>query len=126
MPIFLVMIGGAFGAGLRYLVGRVAFAMVGPGFPWGTWVINLSGGLFMGLLVGLLARNPAASGEPLRLLIGVGVLGGFTTFSTFSLEAVGMIQRGEWTTALLYVTSSAVGAILLLFAGLAIARMVPA
>ncbi len=80
----------------------------------------------MGLLVGLLARHPSASGEHLRLLVGVGVLGGYTTFSTFSLEAANMIQRGEWGTALLYVTSSAVGAILLLFAGLALARMVPA
>ena len=126
MPLLLVMFGGAFGSGLRYLVGRLSLALVGPGYPWGTWFINLAGGLFMGLLVGLLARHPSANGENVRLLIGVGVLGGFTTFSTFSLEAANMIQRGEWGTALLYVTSSAVGAILLLFAGLALSRMVPA
>jgi CrcB protein len=126
MPLFLVMIGGAFGSGLRYLVSRLSLTLVGPGFPWGTWFINLSGGLLMGLLVGLLARHPSANGENVRLLVGVGVLGGFTTFSTFSLEAATMIQRGEWGSALVYVTSSAVGAILALFAGLAIARMVPA
>ncbi len=126
MPLLLVMIGGAFGSGLRYLISRLSLALAGPGFPWGTWVINLSGGLLMGLLVGLLARHPAASGENVRLLVGVGVLGGFTTFSTFSLEAAMMIQRGAWGTALVYVTSSAVGAILFLFAGLALARMVPA
>jgi len=126
MPLLLVMIGGAFGSGLRYLVGRLSLALVGPGFPWGTWFINLSGGLFMGILAGLLVRHPSAHGENWRLLLGVGVLGGFTTFSTFSLEAATMIQRAEWGTALLYVTSSAVGAILLLFAGLALARMIPA
>lgn len=126
MPLLLVMIGGALGAGLRYLVGRLAFGFVGAGFPWGTWFVNLSGGLFMGLLVGLLARHPVASGEHWRLFVGAGVLGGFTTFSTFSLEAASMIQRGEWSTAILYAVSSAVGAILLLFAGLAIARMIPA
>jgi CrcB protein len=126
MPLLLVMIGGAFGSGLRYLVSRLSLTPVGPGLPWGTWIINLSGGLLMGLLVGLLARHPSANGENIRLLVGVGVLGGFTTFSTFSLEAAMMIQRGAWGTALVYVTSSAVGAILFLFAGLALARMVPA
>jgi len=126
MPLLLVMIGGAFGSGMRFLVGRLSLALVGPGYPWGTWFINLSGGLLMGLLVGLLARYPSANGENIRLLVGVGILGGFTTFSTFSLEAANMIQRGDWGIALLYATSSAVGAILLLFAGLALARMVPA
>ena len=126
MPLFLVMIGGALGAGLRYQVGRLSLVLFGPGFPWGTWFINLSGGLFMGLLVGLLARAASPSGESWRLVIGVGVLGGYTTFSTFSLEAANMIQRGEWAPALLYVATSAVGAILLVFAGLGLARMVPA
>jgi fluoride exporter len=125
MPLLLVMIGGALGAGLRYQIGRWSLALLGPGFPWGTWAINLTGGLFMGLLAGLLARQ-ASGGEHLRLLIGVGVLGGYTTFSTFSLEAATMIQRGEWAVALLYVASSAMGAILLLFAGLGLARVVPA
>ena len=108
------------------MVGRLSLALVGPGYPWGTWAINLSGGLLMGLLAGLLARHPSAGNENIRLLLGAGALGGFTTFSTFSLEAANMIQRGEWGSALVYVTSSAVGAILLLFAGLALSRMVPA
>ena len=126
MPLLLVMIGGAFGSGMRFLVGRLSLALVGAGFPWGTWFINLSGGLLMGLLVGLLARHPAAGNENWRLLVGVGLLGGFTTFSTFSLEAATMIQRGEWGIALAYASSSAAGAILLLFAGLGIARIFPA
>lgn len=122
MPLLLVMIGGALGAGIRYQIGRAFLALLGPGFPWGTWFINLTGGLFMGLLAGTLARHTPASGESWRLLVGVGVLGGYTTFSTFSLEAATMIQRGDWAMAMLYVTSSAVGAILLLFAGLWLAR----
>ena len=126
MPLLLVMIGGALGTGLRYQVGRLALMLLGPGFPWGTWFINLSGGLFMGLLVGLLARYASPAGESWRLLIGVGVLGGYTTFSTFSLEAANMIQRGDWMAGGLYVASSAIGAILMLFAGLGLARMLPA
>jgi CrcB protein len=126
MPLLFVMIGGALGSGLRYQVGRVSLALLGPGFPWGTWFINLSGGLLMGLLVGLLTRNPSPTNESWRLLIGVGVLGGYTTFSTFSLEAANMIQRGDWGAAALYVTTSAIGAILMLFAGLGLARMLPA
>jgi fluoride exporter len=124
MPLLFVMIGGALGAGLRYQIGRLMLGLLGPGFPWGTWFINLTGGLFMGLLAGILARHGGAAGESWRLLIGVGVLGGYTTFSTFSLEAANMIQRGDWTPALLYVASSAIGAILMLFAGLGIARTV--
>jgi fluoride exporter len=126
MPLLFVMIGGALGAGLRYQVGRLALYLFGPGFPWGTWFINLSGGLFMGLLVGLLARASSINGESWRLLIGVGVLGGYTTFSTFSLEAANMIERGDWGIAALYVGSSAIGAILMLFAGLGLARILPA
>jgi fluoride exporter len=123
MPLLLVMIGGAFGTALRYLVGQASLALIGPGFPWGTWFINLSGGLLMGLLAGLLVRFTPPQGENIRLLIGVGLLGGYTTFSTFSLEAGNMIQRGDWLPAFLYVATSAVGAIALLFAGLWIARM---
>ena len=126
MPLFFVMVGGALGAGLRYQVGRLSFSLFGPGFPWGTWIINLSGGLFMGLLVGLLARAASPAGESWRLLIGVGVLGGYTTFSTFSLEAVNMIERGDWALAAFYVASSALGAIALLFVGLGLARILPA
>ncbi|PXA83895.1 fluoride efflux transporter CrcB [Nostoc sp. 3335mG] len=123
MPLLFVMIGGALGAGIRYQVGRISLSLFGMGFPWGTWFINLSGGLFMGLLVGTLTRFTPASSESWRLLAGVGVLGGYTTFSTFSLEAANMIERGDWMTAILYAAGSAVGAILLVFAGLWVARI---
>lgn len=126
MPFLLVMIGGAIGSVLRYGAGRVAFALFGPTLPWGTLFVNLVGGFAMGLLVGLLARGAGGSAESVRLFGAVGVLGGFTTFSSFSLETVLMIQRGETALALGYVLASAAGAILLLFAGLSVARMLPA
>ena len=87
--------------------------------------MNLIGGFLMGILAGTLAKL-GQGGEQWRLLIGVGVLGGYTTFSTFSLEAALMIERGDWGVATLYVASSAIGAILMLFAGLGLARMLPA
>lgn len=123
MPsLLLVMGGGAIGSGARYLVGRVALARFGPGFPWGTLAVNLIGGALMGLLAGLLARH--GGDEPARLLFGVGVLGGFTTFSAFSLETVLMLQRGDIATAALYVALSVTGAVLALFLGLQAARVI--
>jgi CrcB protein len=121
MPnLFIVMLGGAFGAGLRHLVGLVALRRLGPGFPWATLTVNLVGGLLMGLLAGWLVK--AGGSEQTRLLIGVGLLGGFTTFSAFSLEVALMIERGEVGTALAYALTSVIGAVLLLFAGLWIMR----
>ena len=123
MPsLLLVMGGGAIGSGLRYLVGRLALATFGPGFPWGTLAVNLIGGACMGVLAGVLARG--ALGEPVRLLLGVGVMGGFTTFSAFSLDTVQMVQRGELATATLYVLASVAGALIALFLGLQAARVI--
>ena len=117
----LVMIGGAVGAALRYQLGRVTLATLGPGFPWGTLIANLAGGLLMGVLASALARM-SGSGESARLLLGVGVLGGFTTFSAFSLETVLMIERGQFGVAALYALVSVVGAVAALFLGLFAAR----
>ncbi|WP_076072279.1 fluoride efflux transporter CrcB [Sphingomonas montana] len=122
MPsLLLVMGGGAIGSGLRYIVGRLALAQFGPGFPFGTLAVNLIGGACMGLLAGVLARGVA--GEPARLLLGVGVMGGFTTFSAFSLETALMLQRGEVLTATGYVLLSVLGALAALFVGLQAARL---
>lgn len=123
--LFLVMLGGAVGAGARHLVGRAALVLWGPGFPAGTLAVNVIGGLAMGLLAGWLATR-ASGDEALRHLLGVGVLGGFTTFSAFSLETVLMIERGELATALFYIVASVVLAIGALFAGLQVSRMVAA
>lgn len=120
--LFLVMLGGAVGAGARHLTGRAALALWGPGFPWGTLIVNLVGGMLMGLLAGWLAAR-ASGDEALRYLLGVGVLGGYTTFSAFSLETATMLQRGDYAVALLYILASVAGSILALFAGLQIARV---
>ena len=122
-PLFLVMLGGAIGAGFRYHIGTIALRNLGPAFPWGTWMINLLGGFLMGVLAGLLARHfTAAQGEPLRLFIGVGVLGGFTTFSAFSLETANMLLRGQSVMAAAYGVSSVAGSVLMLFIGLFLVR----
>ena len=123
-PLFIVMLGGAIGAGFRYHIGRIALANLGPGFPWGTWIVNIVGGFLMGVLAGNMVRFTPAEGEPLRLFLGVGVLGGFTTFSAFSLEAYTMLVRGEASLALAYAVSSAVGAILMLAFGVWLVRAI--
>jgi CrcB protein len=122
LPLLLVMTGGAIGAGARHLVGRAMLATFGPNYPFGTLAVNLAGGLLMGLLVGVLARG--TFGEGTRLFIGVGVLGGFTTFSAFSLDVVTLIERGAVIPALGYVLASVIGSIIALFAGLSLVRAV--
>jgi len=125
-PLILVMLGGGLGAGLRHLVSRLALGALGPALPWGTFAVNILGGLAMGLLVGTLARfgnaGLPASTHDLRLLLGVGVLGGFTTFSAFSLEAALMIERGQLLLASGYAIGSVVASIAALFLGLALMR----
>jgi CrcB protein len=123
-PIVLVMIGGAIGSAFRYHVGTIALRNLGPGYPFGTLVVNLVGGFVMGLLAGALAKAPLVGtpGEPLRLLIGVGVLGGFTTFSAFSLETANMLVRGQPVAAAAYAVCSVAGSVLMLFVGLLVTR----
>lgn len=123
-----VALGGAAGAVLRYQSGRALTALIGPqaaaAFPWATLAVNVIGSMAMGLLAGWLARQGQAGGaaEHWRLLIGVGLLGGFTTFSAFSLETALMVERREWLTAAGYALGSVVLSVAALFAGLALAR----
>ena len=118
--LFPVMIGGAIGAGARHLVGQAMLARLGPGFPWSTLSINIVGSLLMGLLVGALARGDG--GDTARLFFGVGILGGFTTFSAFSLDAVLLWERGETMLAATYVIGSVVLSLAALVGGLAMMR----
>ena len=123
MKTFLVMAGGAIGAALRFHVGSVTMRAFGPAFPWGTLIVNVAGGLLMGLLAGTFARV-GSHNEPWRLLLAVGVLGGFTTFSAFTLELFGMIERGQYVLASAYVVASVAGALAGLAAGILFLRAV--
>lgn len=119
----LVAAGGAIGSVARYSLGLVAGRLApSAGWPLGTFAANVLGGLMMGLLVGWLAFRGGAQQEAVRLFAAVGVLGGFTTFSSYSLEAVQMIERRQIGLACAYVVGSVVLAILALFVGLMIAR----
>lgn len=119
---FIVMAGGAIGAALRYSFSR-AIPSVEGSWPWPTFAVNIFGSLLMGILACWVLKK-GASGEPLRLLLGVGVLGGFTTFSAYSLELAQLIERDQIGMAGLYAVSSIGLAIVALFAGLALGRMV--
>lgn len=122
MPnLLLVMLGGSIGAAFRYQVGRVAFQQMGPAFPWGTLIVNLLGGLLMGILAGVVVADGAGD-RPLWMFLGVGVLGGFTTFSAFSLDLFAMLQRSEIVVAGAYALSSVAGSVLALMLGYWMAR----
>jgi CrcB protein len=120
-----VAAGGAAGSWLRFLVGRGWTAAIGPvaasAFPWATLTVNVAGSFAMGVLVGWLARS-GAHGEGWRLLLGVGVLGGFTTFSSFSMEFALLVERGTIGMALAYVAASLVAGFAGMFAGLLLMR----
>ena len=128
----LVIFGGGFGAWLRYLTGRAWALAVGPvvasAFPWATLSANVLGSLSMGVLVGWLARHgPVSSfwsGEHWRLLLGVGVLGGYTTFSSFALEFVLFVERGQLGLGAAYVGVSLGAGFAALMLGLYLMRCI--
>jgi len=125
MNSLFVMLGGAIGSLARYQFGRLCGHLFGTGFPYGTLGVNIIGGFLMGALVGWLARFGGGSGL-LHILLGVGVLGGFTTFSAYSLEIVLMIERGQALLAAFYAGFSVAAAVAALFAGLILMRSVAA
>ena len=118
--LLIVAAGGAIGAGLRHLV-NMASMRFAISFPWGTLAVNIVGSLVMGVFIETLARRAGASAE-LRLFVATGILGGFTTFSAFSLDVAVLWERGAQGLAAIYVAASVIGAILALFAGLWLAR----
>jgi CrcB protein len=121
----LVATGGAAGSWLRFCVGRAWTALLGPVragvFPWATLSVNIVGSVAMGLLVGWLARSASGS-EGTRLLLAVGLLGGFTTFSSFSLEVVSLIQRAQPGLAALYMAITLGAGLIGLWLGLYMMR----
>ncbi|WP_417709111.1 fluoride efflux transporter CrcB [Roseibium aggregatum] len=124
--LLLVMLGGGLGAGGRHLVSLVTLRVFGPGFPVGTLTVNVVGSLIMGLFIGWLVRNETADLQTLRYFVATGFLGGFTTFSAFSLDTSVLWERGDTHLALIYVVVSVVLSILAVFAGLMLMRQVAA
>jgi CrcB protein len=116
--LLMVALGGALGSLLRYVV---ASAIPPSPFPWGIFVINITGGFVMGVIVELSALK-LSIGPELRAFLTVGILGGYTTFSTFSLDSALLIQRGAYGAAAAYIVGSAGLSILALFAGLFLVR----
>jgi CrcB protein len=121
MNYVLVFVGGGLGASLRHTVNIVCARCIGTSFPYGTFIINITGSTVMGLVAGYLAFKGEAAAS-WRLFLMTGILGGYTTFSAFSLDTALLYERGEIGLALLYVLGSVVFSIAGLFAGLALVR----
>ncbi|WP_099866574.1 fluoride efflux transporter CrcB [Pararhizobium haloflavum] len=119
----LVALGGAIGASLRHLTSLAALRILGPQFPFGTMTVNIVGSFAMGVLVELIARRFGASSE-LRLFLATGLLGGYTTFSAFSLDTIVLWERGAATLAVCYVVASVLVSIAALVAGLSLGRAI--
>ncbi|BCW88967.1 Putative fluoride ion transporter CrcB [Alphaproteobacteria bacterium SO-S41] len=121
IPVLAVASGGAIGAVMRYFMASGIQRLTGAGFPWGTLAVNMIGALLMGLIMEAAARFWTMSSD-LRLFLTTGILGGFTTFSAFSLETALMIEKGDFGPAALYITASVVLTVLFLFCGLWLVR----
>jgi len=119
-----VAAGGALGAAGRHAVSHAALRWLGPGFPWGTLAVNVAGSFAMGLLIAAFARAPGPVSPELRAFLSVGVLGAFTTFSTFSLDVIVLVERKAHLAALGYAGASVAVSILALAAGLLFGRAV--
>jgi CrcB protein len=121
MAYIVVFLGGGLGAALRHGINLAVARMFGAGFPYATFFINVTGSFVMGLIAAWFAFRGDAS-QHWRLFLTTGILGGYTTFSTFSLDAALLYERGQLTLAAVYVIGSVVLGIVGLFAGLAIVR----
>lgn len=122
-PILWVALGGALGAALRYLGAGLAMRMMGPGFPWGTLAVNVIGSVLIGVLAALLLERAPSSGPSAWAAFAItGVLGGFTTFSAFSLDAITLLERGRVAAAGGYILGSVALSIAGLWLGLTLAR----
>ncbi len=121
--VFAVAVGGAVGSLARYFAAGAIQPAAWPGFPWGIFIINITGGFFMGVIVEMGALKFHLTPE-IRAFLTVGILGGYTTFSTFSLDSALLIERGAYASAAAYMVGSAVLSVLALFAGLWLVRAI--
>ncbi|WP_315835237.1 fluoride efflux transporter CrcB [Bradyrhizobium prioriisuperbiae] len=121
MSYLLVFVGGGLGATLRHAINMFCARCIGTGFPWGTFIINITGSTVMGLIAGYLALKGDAA-QPWRLFLMTGILGGYTTFSAYSLDSFLLYERGEIGLAAFYVIGSVVISIAGLVAGLTLVR----
>ena len=119
--VLLAAAGGAFGSAARYLVTLLSGQLFGLGFPWGTIAVNIAGSFLMGLVIALGAHKFSLSNE-MRVLIATGFLGGFTTFSAFSMDFALLVERKHYGLAGLYAAGSVTLSILALFAALLLVR----
>ena len=119
--LLLVAAGGAIGASLRHLSGLAFLRLLRPAFPWATLFVNVVGSLAMGLLIGWLVKRTGTSAE-IRLFLATGLLGGFTTFSAFSLDVANLWERGALGLAFGYILSSVLFSVAAVFAGLWLSR----
>ena len=115
-----VALGGAIGATLRWLTGLLTLRVMGQGFPWGTVTVNIAGSFLMGVLVVALADRGGLRAAPFLM---TGLLGGFTTFSAFSLDAVALMERGEFSLAAAYVGGSVILGLAALVLGMGMTRV---
>jgi len=121
MIYLIVFIGAGIGGALRHGVNVGATRLFGFGFPYGTFIVNVVGSFLMGLFAGYFAFRPGI-GQHVRLFLTTGMLGGFTTFSSFSLDAALLIERHAWGMALGYAVGSVAAGLSALFLGLALFR----
>jgi len=121
IQVLLVAFGGAIGSVFRYFVGLLGLRLAGPAFPWGTLTVNVVGSFVIGVFAEAIARKFGGSTE-LRLLLMTGLVGGFTTFSAFSLDTIGLLERGEAFAAIVYVVASVCLSLATVFAGLVVVR----
>ncbi len=123
MPVLLqVALGGAIGAALRYASGGIALRLLGSGFPYGTMFVNILGSFLMGFAAFYMLERMDGSFARYAPFLMTGVLGGFTTFSAFSLDALFLLERSRFLAAGIYMGGSVAFAMLALFAGMALAR----